>query len=101
EKYVAIRYSMDEWKTFEVTQAEYQDSLGQDGRECDLDRFKFRIDLSTISRAAPISLHFCAHYVVRGCEYWDNNGGNNYVVRLRTFTPISESRVVTTRQQDQ
>jgi Carbohydrate/starch-binding module (family 21) len=82
EKHVGIRYTLDEWQTTNDIQAKYSNSLGQDGRKFNLDRFNFSIDLSAISEAAHTSVFFCARYVVQGREYWDNNGGKNYAVGI-------------------
>ena len=66
EKYVTVRWSVDEWKTWIDTDATFHSSLGKDS-----DLFEFTIPSQT-------KTEFAVRYQAAGQEVWDNNSGWNY-----------------------
>ncbi|ORE08536.1 hypothetical protein BCV72DRAFT_323564 [Rhizopus microsporus var. microsporus] len=70
EKLVKVRYTLDNWQTYQEVQATYKEST-LDSK----DRFIFRIDL-VVNTAHHISL--ALQYLVNGKEYWDNNRCRDY-----------------------
>ena len=66
EKYVTVRWSVDEWKTWIDTDATFHSSLGKDS-----DLFEFTIPSQT-------KTEFAVRYQAAGQEMWDNNSGWNY-----------------------
>ncbi|ODQ63051.1 hypothetical protein NADFUDRAFT_84544 [Nadsonia fulvescens var. elongata DSM 6958] len=82
-KYVAVKFTLDYWKTITQVQAEYNDDIRRKERLANYDRFTFVIDLRSLSRQVLRSnpLLFCVFYKPReGEEYWDNNFNQNYRV---------------------
>ncbi|CAH1129716.1 unnamed protein product [Ceutorhynchus assimilis] len=87
-KSVHIRYTLDSWKTFADVQAIYVNN------SCDgfSDRFSFTIYAHTLSVGQKIEL--ACRFQCKGCQYWDNNGGKNYVFQClpgatnNTATPV-------------
>lgn len=43
---------------------------------------KFRFHLETAGLATGSRLHLCLRYVSSGLEFWDSNGGGNYIFRV-------------------
>ena len=74
-KKVSIRYTLDDWNTSLDVNATYL------GETCDgiSDKFSFVIDTSSIMEKCGARLQFCIHFRCLGNDYWDNNGGANYV----------------------
>uniref|UniRef100_A0A1I7X5S1 CBM21 domain-containing protein n=1 Tax=Heterorhabditis bacteriophora TaxID=37862 RepID=A0A1I7X5S1_HETBA len=80
DKKVYVRYTLDDWKTYLDIPAYF---IGSNSQE-NLDNFSFSIFLpSTI----PVGMQcqFCLRYLCRGTEFWDNNGGRNYVLECRSM----------------
>ncbi|OCT82289.1 protein phosphatase 1 regulatory subunit 3D [Xenopus laevis] len=81
EKEVTVRYTVDSWKTSSEVQATYQ-------RGCSdryTDRFSFKLlCLALINKESM--LEFAIRYRVCGAEYWDNNAGENYMVKSHRAT---------------
>jgi hypothetical protein len=78
EKQLAIRFTLDNWKTYTEQSASYTHLSTPDG----LDRFQFALLLGTATADTNNFLEFCIRYNVAGKEYWDNNDGENYTLRL-------------------
>jgi protein phosphatase 1 regulatory subunit 3A/B/C/D/E len=74
-KSLYIRYSLDEWATFVDFQATYVPG------SCDgfSDKFDFTIHLSPNQVEIGAKLQFAARFHCSGQQFWDNNGGNNYI----------------------
>ncbi|XP_060520814.1 glycogen-binding subunit 76A [Cylas formicarius] len=72
-KSVHIRYTLDSWKTFADVQATYVSN------SCDgfSDKFSFIVYAHTLKVGQR--LEFACRFQCRGCQYWDNNNGRNYV----------------------
>ena len=66
EKYVTVRWSVDEWKTWIDTDATFHSSLNKDS-----DLFGFIIPSQT-------KTEFAVRYQAAGQEVWDNNSGWGY-----------------------
>ncbi|KAJ2782025.1 hypothetical protein H4R18_002530 [Coemansia javaensis] len=92
EKEVAVRYSLDQWRTAHEAPATYSRMLapGQSGRPS-VDRFEFTLALpsgggggddNAAAQPLPVALALCARYRVAGAEHWDNNGGSNYLFKI-------------------
>ncbi|KAJ2714250.1 hypothetical protein H4R19_001829, partial [Coemansia spiralis] len=84
EKDVAVRYSLDGWRTAEEIPATYSRMLapGQSGRPS-VDRFEFLLPLPASALVSlPATLALCVRYRVAGAEHWDNNAGSNYSFRI-------------------
>lgn len=81
-KSVHIRYSIDNWKTFADLQARYVPN------SCDgfSDKFSFQMYAHTLDVGGRLEL--AVRYQVRGAQYWDNNGGTNYVFQCVNKDPI-------------
>ncbi len=75
EKRVSLRYSLDEWATSQDAECTYVPD------SCDgfSDKFEFRVEFPPV--AVGRRLHFCLRFEAPGAggEFWDSNGGNNYV----------------------
>ena len=79
EKWIAVRFTLDEWQTTSEVTGRYKESL-QNGT---FDRFTFSIKLAdALSRAEAKTLYIAVRCSVAGREIWDNNSGRNYQVRF-------------------
>lgn len=84
EKWVAVRFTFDDWQTTSEVTAKYIESVKGDN----VDRFAFRIRLNDMMmRLAEKQLVMAVRYSVAGREIWDNNFGKNYNVRFRFDFP--------------
>ncbi|SCU81620.1 LANO_0B03708g1_1 [Lachancea nothofagi CBS 11611] len=113
DKKVVVRYTRDRWRTTNEVECVWVSSGNDDLPGRGMDRFKLVIDLATLTndtnwggpaRGSPvkkandatdeyasINLEFCIQYTTRcseqRLEFWDNNGGRNYVVEVVTPKP--------------
>lgn len=85
EKFVAARYTTNEWQTYEEVVASYVPS-STDGV---FDKFSFSLFLRYL--LPHQRLQFAIRYTVGGAEYWDNNHGENYVLRSHSNAPALSS----------
>ncbi|ODQ63137.1 hypothetical protein NADFUDRAFT_84611 [Nadsonia fulvescens var. elongata DSM 6958] len=78
-KYVAIKFTLDNWTTVSEIPAQYSDSP-----DTHTDRFTFSIALKTLPQhiLAQRLLKFCVMYRVNNQTYWDNNHAQDYHVRF-------------------
>lgn len=85
EKLVQVRYTTTEWAAFTDLIAEYVPS------SCDgfSDKFSFILDLPHLSPGQRLA--FALRYVANGQEFWDNNNGDNYVLKCQAKTPEPET----------
>ncbi|KHN84236.1 Protein phosphatase 1 regulatory subunit 3D [Toxocara canis] len=76
EKQVCVRYSLNDWMSFEEAAAVYLSAHGNDGA---VDSFSFSINLP---KNLPLrtACHFCIRYTVNGTSHWDNNNNSNFVL---------------------
>nr|XP_015913503.1 glycogen-binding subunit 76A isoform X2 [Parasteatoda tepidariorum] len=77
EKLVVVRYTTTEWAAFTDLTADYVPS------SCDgfSDKFSFNLHLPHLSPGQR--LVFAMKYVANGQEFWDNNSGENYVLKCQ------------------
>ncbi|KAH8100245.1 putative phosphatase regulatory subunit-domain-containing protein [Cristinia sonorae] len=84
EKWVAVRFTFDQWQTTSEVTAKYVESLP----EGNVDRFGFSIRLNDmLKRIGEKTLFLAVRYTVAGREIWDNNGGNNFQVKFKVQPP--------------
>ncbi|KAG9488602.1 protein phosphatase 1 regulatory subunit 3C-like [Eleutherodactylus coqui] len=83
EKRVTLRVSYDNWKSHYDLPCSYLHDPYGGGKT---DTFSFRFPLPSGTQQAE----FCICFWCQGTEYWDNNGGQNYIVnketRIQTYT---------------
>jgi hypothetical protein len=79
-KSVAVRYTLDYWKTTSEILADYNSDVRRKGTHENLDHFNFSIKLADQANLENKTLFFCVRYNVNGQEFWDNNGSCNYQV---------------------
>jgi hypothetical protein len=70
EKIVIVRYTLDNWNTYNDQECNYSYSVSDY-----LDVFSFTANLPNW-----ISIEFAIKYIVNNTEYWDNNNGLNYTI---------------------
>ena len=75
-KEVIIRYTLDNWTSFQDIWADYLSS-NVDGKT---EHFSFRITVP-VGFKAEHEIHFAIRYCVAEQEFWDNNCGRNYQIR--------------------
>lgn len=85
-KSVRVRYTDNAWATFHDIAASYVQS------SCDgpTDRFSFSL-VAPAYFVPGHRLEFAISYNAEGTEYWDNNGGENYVFECFAKTVPTES----------
>lgn len=85
EKLVQVRYTTTEWAAHTNLNADYVPS------SCDgfSDKFCFNLHLPHLSPGQR--LLFALRYVANGQEFWDNNSGENYVLKCQAKTTDQES----------
>lgn len=75
-KAVGVRWTRNDWSTQNDIQATYIDG-SSDGVT---DKFSFRLRLGFLPVGSRVQ--FCLRFDSSGSEYWDNNGGANYVFQV-------------------
>jgi len=98
EKWVAVRFTLDNWATACEVSAEYTESI-KGGKS---DRFTFSIKLNemllwTRGQQETKTMLLCLRYNAAGEEFWDNNEGENYQLDFRK-RPIAQAEGAGTRQ---
>lgn len=85
EKWVAVRFTLDNWQTVSEVSAEHLESMGPMS-----DRFVFSIKLQDLlARIEEKTMFIAIRYTVGGREIWDNNGGANYRVEFEKLVEPS------------
>ena len=82
-KVVIVRYTLDEWATFQDLAAEFSTEFHEANYSDGYDHFKFNIKLAGQANLETKLLWFCVKYCVNGEEYWDNNSSANFQVKFR------------------
>ena len=91
QKYVGLRYSVDNWTTWKELAVPYYNVFRHG-----IDRFRFELDLNeefkkelATAEGTTVNgkLSFAIKYCVNGQEFWDNYGSKNYHVYL-VFPPL-------------
>lgn len=70
-KVVKVRYTQDNWVTYQDVLLSYVSSDTSRGTE----EWSTTLSLDTIDKD---KFEYCVYYTVNGQTYWDNNFGNNY-----------------------
>lgn len=84
EKWVAVRFTFDDWQTTSEMTAKYFDSVEHGA----FDRFTFSIRLTDMmARIEEKTLFIAIRYTSAGREIWDNNRGENYQVKFTKKQP--------------
>lgn len=91
EKHVTVRCTFDHWMSFEDIDCAFVESI--DGTA--VDRFTFSVPWPSKARIAELAMR----YVVNGREFWDNNRGKNYRLRLQTKAPEQQQQLQPQQQQ--
>lgn len=87
DKEVVVRASSDSWSTHEDVHCTYVEQPGAPVLVL-YDTFRFRLTLPVASHV----VEFCVRYRTDSKESWDNNEGNNYVIRKRQESRASAKR---------
>ncbi|GAA5878977.1 hypothetical protein JCM8547_008681 [Rhodosporidiobolus lusitaniae] len=84
EKWVAVRFTLDNWQTVSEVSAEHHESL-PGGKS---DRFAFVIRLQDLlARIEEKTMFLAVRYTVGGKEIWDNNDNQNYRIEFKRMPP--------------
>lgn len=76
-KEVVVRWTSDQWNTHEDVFCKYVANGAGIGSAYSLfDTFSFKLNLPPRVRR----VEFCVCFRCEGKEYWDNNGGRNYII---------------------
>lgn len=82
QKYVCVRYTLDDWRTTSETAAEYTQDVRKKHRDDAFDRFCFKIKIDDFVGVTDKTMFFCVRYNTAGQDYWDSNGGQNFRVEF-------------------
>ena len=76
-KSVTVKWTVNDWTTVTETSCNYVHY----NSESNTDKFSFKLVVGSLS--VGNRLQFCLKFDCEG-EYWDNNGGENYVFQVRS-----------------
>lgn len=97
EKAIVVRFTFDRWQTTSEVAAKYIASV----EDNTFDVFSFTIRLNYImDRNEEKDLFLALKYTVAGREIWDNNGGQNYLVKF-TKLKVLPQKVTTDDSEDE
>nr|DBA22480.1 TPA: hypothetical protein GDO54_013504 [Pyxicephalus adspersus] len=83
EKRVTVRYTLDGWLSYQEIHALYAARLCHGGSgHPGTDLFTFRLPIPPRDQPQASLLQFAIRYEVGAEEFWDNNKGKNYCLRL-------------------
>lgn len=103
EKKVYVRLSLDEWITFKDTTAKYLPGPGNKYKE-PFDTFSFSMEIDP-SFNVKKTIQFAVCFETDGKQYWDNNGGLNYVLVSEDYesqtAPKYFDKFLPTKRKDQ
>jgi protein phosphatase 1 regulatory subunit 3A/B/C/D/E len=102
-KSVRVRYTNDNWSSFQDTTAGYDSTFSTD-----IDRFQFKIDLlqkfynykiryQNDLKIISSAISFALLYRVDTEEFWDNNNGQNYHIEFEYGIKMTYPRRVSPR----
>ncbi|KAI5480982.1 protein phosphatase 1 [Pseudohyphozyma bogoriensis] len=95
EKWVAVRFTLDNWQTVSEVSAEHHESMGPNS-----DRFVFSIKLQDLlAKIEEKTMYIAIRYTVGGREIWDNNGGGNYKVGFEKKAVTAPPTTATPKRQ--
>uniref|UniRef100_A0A915JP72 CBM21 domain-containing protein n=1 Tax=Romanomermis culicivorax TaxID=13658 RepID=A0A915JP72_ROMCU len=89
EKFVFVRYTTDQWKTFRDESAQYVKPSSKHTSRPDLiDTFRFDFPIPEDDILHP-NLEFCVCFRLSNREFWDNNNenGGNFKISSAKFSP--------------
>jgi hypothetical protein len=88
EKKVKVHYSLDNWKSVNIKEASYYGSKVNERQES-IDRFLLKINTVGDDKEENVShLQFAIQYLVDQREFWDNNNGKNYSLKIERTVRI-------------
>ncbi|GAA5833843.1 hypothetical protein JCM11251_005984 [Rhodosporidiobolus azoricus] len=91
QKWVAVRFTLDNWQTVSEVSAEHHESLPGGNS----DRFAFTIKLQDLlARIEEKTMYLAVRYTVGGQEIWDNNDNQNYRIEFRKLAAPPPSRAL-------
>ena len=99
KKYVAVRFTFDDWQTISEVTAEYR-NIQKEPHVDRYDQFGFVIKLPDHAILQGKILLLCARYQVNGQEYWDNNLGKNFRLKF-TRNPLVKAHTACTEAPSQ
>jgi hypothetical protein len=80
EKWITIRMTWDNWKTYQDVPATFQTTIGvSTDHYSGVDLFRAQFDMKQI-QGNECQLEYAIRYNVLDQEYWDNNNQQNYKV---------------------
>jgi len=79
-KSVAVRFTLDYWRTTSEVSAEYNSDVRKKQKEDGYDRFNFCIRLDNVADLNNQTLFFCVRYSASSQDFWDNNNAMNFQV---------------------
>ena len=77
DKSVTAIWTVDDWVNKIQTKCEY---VQETDNYAMFDKFQFKLE--TAGLAVGSRLHLCFRYLSSGLEFWDNNGGRNYIFKV-------------------
>lgn len=97
EKYVTVRYTLDNWATIVEIPTIYVPDIPSVLKRLNYDRFVFKIPLDSMFNSFHLGneeeflfskehlklYHLCIRYCLPGHEFWDNNGGKDYLIKIK------------------
>nr|XP_032816154.1 LOW QUALITY PROTEIN: protein phosphatase 1 regulatory subunit 3E-like [Petromyzon marinus] len=87
EKEVSVRFSYDAWRTHAEARARFAPpGLAEPNPAPGTDRFAFALPTPPFLQPGG-ALELAVRYRVAGREHWDNNGGANYRLEVRSERP--------------
>ncbi|KAH7928170.1 hypothetical protein BV22DRAFT_1126772 [Leucogyrophana mollusca] len=97
EKWLAVRFTFDWWQTTSEVTARYAESL--EGGTFDIFTFSIRLH-DMWGRIEEKTMFLALRYTVAGREIWDNNGGQNYLVKFVESKIVSEQQASSVDEED-
>ncbi|XP_021178409.2 protein phosphatase 1, regulatory subunit 3Db [Fundulus heteroclitus] len=86
EKEVRVHYSFTNWRTHTHTIASWVSGGPPGDRGAPgTDIFRFRLPVPPFILEPGALLEFAICYHVNGCDFWDNNSGNNYKLACHSY----------------
>lgn len=89
DKHVALRISIDDWKSIVIIQSNFKRSVNNQ-----FDEFEFELNVSSLNfkfYEKNLAINLCVEYTVNGSVFWDNNFGNNYKIVLERLSTKSKT----------
>lgn len=96
EKWIAVRFTCDNWQTTSEVAARYAESFAAPGGGSGShDIFSFVVRLNDMmGRIEEKTMFLAVRYSTAGQEMWDNNGGDNYKCTFRREKVVEKRKAV-------